>query len=448
MRDLLRMPAPAAIERLTRDHDLDDRAAENLLQYLRDQLQAARAVPDASTIVVERVRDELGDWRICVLSPRGGRVHAPWAMAAAAKIREEAGIDVETLWGDDGFVIRFPDVDTPPDPALLLPGPEEVQALVIRQLGATALFAAKFRENAGRSLLLPKRRPGMRAPLWQQRKRAADLLAVASRFGSFPVLLETYRECLRDYFDMPAVVKTLKDIRSRRIRVVTVDSEKPSPFAASLLFSYVASFLYDGDAPLAERRAQALAVDQAQLRELMGDAELRELLDGNAVDLTEQQLQRLDPKFKAHSEDGVHDMLIALGDLTTAELEARIVSLDGGEVLRALSRARRVLTLRMAGEQRHVAVEDAARYRDGLGIPLPPGVPESLLTPVRDPLGDLALRYARTHAPFTAAEFATRYGMSPESAESQSTATRLELSRRQTKIVPAVPSERRLTTDR
>jgi len=417
MRDLLRMPAPAAIERLTREHDLDARAAENLLQYLRDQLQAARAVPDASTIVVERVRDELGDWRICVLSPRGGRVHAPWAMAAAAKIREEAGIDVETLWGDDGFVIRFPDVDTPPDPALLLPGPEEVQPLVIRQLGATALFAAKFRENAGRSLLLPKRRPGMRAPLWQQRKRAADLLAVASRFGSFPVLLETYRECLRDYFDMPSVVKTLTDVRSRRIRVVTVDSDKPSPFAASLLFSYVASFLYDGDAPLAERRAQALAVDQAQLRELMGDAELRELLDGDAVDLTEQQLQRLDPKFKVHSVDGVHDMLIALGDLTAAELEARIVSLDAADVLRALTRARRVLTLRVAGEQRHVAVEDAARYRDGLGVPLPPGVPEALLAPVRDPLGDLALRYARTHAPFTAADFAARYGMSPEAAE-------------------------------
>ena len=238
-------------------------AAENLLQYLRDQMAATRAVPDASTILIERVRDELGDWRVCVLSPRGGRIHAPWAMAAAAKIREERGIDVETLWGDDGFVVRFPDVDEPPDVRLLLPDPDEVQALVVRQLGATALFAAKFRENAARSLLLPKRRPGMRAPLWQQRKRSADLLAVASKYGSFPVLLETYRECLRDFFDMPALVGTLADVRSRRIRVATADSEQPSPFAASLLFSYVASFLYDGDAPLAERRAQALSVDQA-----------------------------------------------------------------------------------------------------------------------------------------------------------------------------------------
>jgi len=414
---LLRMPPPAAIERLTREHDLDARAAENLVQYLRDQMQAARAVPDATTIVIERVRDELGDWRICVLSPRGGRIHAPWAMAAAAKIREEKGIDVETLWGDDGFVIRFPDVDEPPDPALLLPGPDEVQTLVVRQLGGTALFAAKFRENAGRSLLLPKRRPGMRAPLWQQRKRAADLLAVAARFGSFPVLLETYRECLRDYFDMPALVQTLGDVRSRKIRVATVDSDTPSPFAASLLFSYVASFLYDGDAPLAERRAQALAVDQAQLRELMGDAELRELLDADAIDDIERQLQRLEGRYQTRSIDGVHDMLLGLGDLTEDEIAARVSTPAAAEAAGVLVRLRRALLLRIGGENRYIAVEDAARYRDGLGVPLPHGIPEALLAPVRDPLGDLALRYARTHAPFTAGDLAARYGLTLESAE-------------------------------
>src|SRR5437763_8870178 len=324
--DMLRVPPAVAIERLTQDHDLDARAAENLLQYLRDQMTAARAVPDATTIVVERVRDELGDWRVCVLSPRGGRIHAPWAMAAAAKIREETGVDVEMLWGDDGFVVRFPDVDQPPDPRLLLPDPDEVQPLVVRQLGGTALFAAKFRENAARSLLLPKRRPGMRAPLWQQRKRAADLLAVASRYGSFPVLLETYRECLRDFFDMPALVSPLTDIRSRRVRVATVDSEAPSPFAASLLFSYVASFLYDGDAPLAERRAQALAVDQTQLREIIGDAELRELLDAASMDAVERELQRLDPRFQARTTDAVHDMLLSLGDLSADEIGARTAS--------------------------------------------------------------------------------------------------------------------------
>jgi len=417
MHDLLHLPPAAAVDRLTREHDLDARAAENLLEYLRDQLAAAHAVPDAKTIVIERVRDELGDWRVCVLSPRGGRIHAPWAMAVAAKIREETGADVETLWGDDGFVVRFPDVDQPPDPRLLLPDPDDVQALVVRQLGATALFASKFRENAARSLLLPKRRPGQRAPLWQQRKRAADLLAVASRYGSFPVLLETYRECLRDFFDMPALISTLGDIRSRKIRIATVDSETPSPFASSLLFSYVASFIYDGDAPLAERRAQALAVDQSQLRELLGDAELRELLDAASMDAIERQLQRLDPQYHVKSADGVHDMLLSLGDLTEAEVRERSLTEEVAASVGALAAARRVLLIRIAGDPRVVAVEDAARFRDALGVPMPVGIPESLLQPVRDPLGDLALRYARTHAPFTAPDFASRYGLGVSAAE-------------------------------
>jgi ATP-dependent Lhr-like helicase len=415
-RDLLHMPAAAAVARLIRDHDLEPRAAEQLLDYLREQHSASSAVPDASTVVVERVRDEYGDWRVCVLSPRGGPIHAPWAMAAAAKIREETGVDVETLWGDDGFVVRFPDVDAPPDPQLLIPGPEEIQALVVGQLGATALFAAKFRENAARSLLLPKRRPGRRVPLWQQRKRAADLLAVASRYGSFPVILETYRECLRDFFDMPSLTRTLEDIQRRRVRLVTVDAEQPSPFAASLLFSYVASFLYDGDAPLAERRAQALAVDQAQLRELIGDAELRELLDAEAIDAVERQLQRLDEKYHARTVDAVHDMLLALGDLSDEELSARS-AIDARDAVSRLASARRAIRVRVAGDPRVIAVEDAARYRDALGVPLPPGLPEALLEPVRDPIGDLALRYARTHAPFPAADFAARFALGLEEAE-------------------------------
>jgi ATP-dependent Lhr-like helicase len=415
--DLLRLPPAAAIERLTRLHDLDARAAENLLQYLRDQQAVTHAVPDAVTIVIERVRDELGDWRVCVLSPRGGRVHAPWAMAVAAKIREATGADVETLWADDGFVVRFPDVDVPPDPTLLMPDPDEVQALVVRQLGSTALFAAKFRENAARSLLLPRRRAGQRTPLWQQRKRASDLLAVASRYGSFPVLLETYRECLRDFFDMPALVATLADVRSRKIRMVTVDSETPSPFASSLLFSYVASFIYDADAPLAERRAQALAVDHAQLRELLGDAELRELLDAESMESVASQLQRLDPDYRVKSADGVHDMLLSLGDLSDEEIRARSASADVASSVAALVSARRALRVRIAGEPRFVAIEDAARVRDALGVPLPVGIPEALLEPVADPLGDLARRYARTHAPFAATEFASRYGLATSAAE-------------------------------
>ncbi len=279
------------------------------------------------------------------------------------------------------------------------------------------MFAAKFRENAARSLLLPKRRPGMRAPLWQQRKRASDLLAVAARFGSFPVLLETYRECLRDFFDMPALVSTLADVRSGTIRTAIVDSEKPSPFAASLLFTYVASFIYDGDAPLAERRAQALSVDQTQLRELLGDAELRELLDADAIDAIEQQLQRLDPRYHVRSADGLHDLLLGLGDLRDDEIRARSISVDVAASIRSLVADRRAIAVRIAGDPRFIAVEDAARFRDALGVALPLGVPESLLEPVRDPLGDLARRYARTHAPFTSADFAGRYGLGPAAAE-------------------------------
>ncbi|MEO8069791.1 MAG: DEAD/DEAH box helicase [Acidobacteriota bacterium] len=409
-RRIVQWPQQAAMTHLTREHDLEPGAAENLVRYIHDQA-ASGGVPDAETIVIERVRDELGDWRICVLSPRGGRIHAPWCMAAAAKIQRETGIDVETLWADDGFVVRFPDVDAPPDPALLIPDPEEVEALVLRQLGSTALFAARFRENAGRSLLLPKRRAGSRTPLWQQRKKAGDLLAVAARFGSFPILLETYRECLRDIFDLPALVDTLLQLRKRTIRLQVIDPPTPSPFAASLLFGYVANFLYDGDAPLAERRAQALSVNQTQLRELIGDAELRDLMDAGEMAALELQLQHLDAAHLARSVDAVHDLLLEVGDLTAGEIIARVTPGIGAAILEELVAARRVLILPVAGELRHVAVEDAARYRDALGVPLPPGVPAALLAPVADPTGDLVSRFARTHAPFVATDVARRLGL-------------------------------------
>jgi ATP-dependent Lhr-like helicase len=426
-RDLVRWPDATAVAHLTREHDLDPTAAENLVRYVRDQA-AAGAVPDADTVVIERVRDELGDWRVCLLSPRGGRIHAPWCMAVAGIIRRELGVDVETLWSDDGFVIRMPDVDTPPDPDWLLPDPEEVEALVLQQLGGTALFAARFRENAGRSLLLPKRRAGSRAPLWQQRKKAGDLLAVAARFGSFPVLLETYRECLRDIFDMPALVDTLLQIRKRTIKVAVVDPEAPSPFAASLLFGYVANFLYDGDAPLAERRAQALSVDQTQLRDLIGDAELRDLFDAGEMASVELQLQRLDSSRHARSADGVHDMLIEIGDLTADEIAARSEAGVAGRAIAELVRARRIVSVPVAAEQRYVAIEDAARYRDALGVPLPPGIPAALRQPVADPVGDLVSRFARTHGPFHPADAAKRLGM-PEGVVRAAVATLVERGR-------------------
>ncbi|MEO6222289.1 MAG: helicase-related protein, partial [Vicinamibacterales bacterium] len=409
-RDLARLSIPAALTRLTSQHSLEPVAAENLVRYVRDQA-AAGALPDADTIVIERVRDELGDWRVCVLSPRGSRIHAPWCMAVVARIKQQLGLDVETLWSDDGMVIRFPDVATPPDPQLVLPEPEEVEALVLRQLGSTALFAARFRENAGRALLLPKRRPGQRAPLWQQRKKATDLLAVASRFGSFPIVLETYRECLRDVFDMPALLDTLRAVQQHRIKVKIVDPDTPTPFASSLMFSYVANFLYDGDAPLAERRAQALSVDPAQLRELIGDTDLRDLLDAADVAALELDIQRLSEARHARSADGLHDLLLEIGDLSLDGLHARARPGVVADALPALQRARRIVEVPVAGERRWIAVEDAARYRDALGAPLPVGLPASLLERVPDALGDLVSRYARTHAPFTTPDVAARFGI-------------------------------------
>ena len=296
-RELLRLPRPVAFTKLVEEHSLEANAAENLLHYLEEQVIATQRVPSDEDVVIEICRDELGDRRVCVMTPFGTRVHAPWCMAVTAKLRSERGLEVESLWSDDGFVIRIPDSDEAIASELLLPSPQEFRELVVRQLGSTSLFAAKFREAAGRALLLPKRRAGLRAPLWQQRKRAADLLAVAARFSSFPILLETYRECLRDVFDLPAAAQILSSIQRGEIRVTRVESEKPSPFAASLLFSYVANYIYDGDAPLAERRAQALSIDQSQLQEILGDSDLRELLDPAALDEVESRLQGLEPDY-------------------------------------------------------------------------------------------------------------------------------------------------------
>jgi len=417
VRELREMPRNAAIVRLTREHDLDQLAAENVLRYLADQEVATESVPDDRTIVVERVRDELGDWRVCVMTPFGSRVHAPWAMAVTGRLRAAGGADVETMWSEDGFVIRFPEADSAPDTDALFPEPQEAAEFVQRQLGSTALFAAKFREAAARALLLPRRRADGRTPLWQQRKRAYDLLSVAARYPQFPMLLETYRECLRDVFDMPALSEILRSIAQRQIRVHTVDSRTPSPFAAALLFSYVANYIYDGDAPLAERRAQALSIDQEQLRELLGDADLRELLDLNAIEETEEQLQMLAPDYRARNMDGIHDMLLRLGDLNRANLLRRVTSPEVAITVDRLQKSRRVLELRIAGEKRLIAVEDVARYRDALGIPLPPGLPTAFLAPVPEPIVDLIRRYARTHGPFTTVEAAHRFAVPVETAE-------------------------------
>jgi ATP-dependent Lhr-like helicase len=402
-----------AHRRLVGDHGLDTSAAHNLLRYLVDQREATGAIPSDRVLVVERFQDEIGDQCITILSPFGSRVHAPWVTAASARIRQELGLEPDTMWSDDGMVFRLPDADEVPDDALLFPDPEEVEALVVEQLSATSLFAARFRENAGRALLLPKRRPGQRTPLWAQRRRSAQLLQVASRFSDFPIILETYRECLRDVFDLPGLQGVLQEVKDRRILVSKVESRTPSPFASSLLFNYVANFMYEGDAPLAERRTQMLTLDHAQLRELLGEPELRELLDAEAIREVAARLQRVaaDSRRVKHA-DGLHDLLLSLGDLSRAEIvERSIPDAPVDAWLDELLTVRRVVALNVGDERRFVAVEDMARYRDGLGLVPPMGLPASLLEPVADPLGDLIGRYARTHGPFTVDAVARRYGL-------------------------------------
>ncbi|NYI03068.1 Lhr family helicase [Allostreptomyces psammosilenae] len=488
VREVGALDEPAARARLA-EAGLDAWATDNLLSYLAEQREATGHLPDDRTIVVERFRDELGDWRVVVHSPFGAQVHAPWALALGARLSERFGYDAQVMHGDDGIVLRLPDsdllawdapgwdpadwgaavtaaggpegtartapahadgsdaddfdvltgftgLDLPAPPAAsvrpaapppLAPAspdpdtpplgaddavfpPEEIEPLVTEHVGGSALFAARFRECAARALLLPRRTPGRRTPLWQQRQRAAQLLQVAADFGSFPIVLETVRECLQDVFDVPGLVELMGDIRSRAVRVVEVTTPEPSPFARSLLFGYVAQFLYEGDSPLAERRAAALSLDSRLLSELLGQAELRELLDPQALAELEEELQRLTPDRAARDAEGVADLLRMLGPLDDDALRARGGRLEWAEELR---RARRVIQVRIAGRAHWAAVEDAGRLRDALGTPLPVGVPEAFTEPVRDPLGDLLSRWARTHGPFTAQAAAAAFGLGP-----------------------------------
>ena len=407
VRALGRAGPDEAGERL-RAAGLDDYAAGNLLAYLDEQRQATGHLPDDRTIVVERFRDELGDWRLAVHTPLGAGVHAPWALALGARLRERYGVEAQIMHADDGIVARVPDTDVPPEADLLLFDPDEIDAVVRAELGGSALFASRFRECAGRALLLPRRNPGRRTPLWQQRQRSAALLEVAAGYGEFPLVLETMRECLQDVFDTPALVGLMREVGSRRVRLVEVDTPEPSPFARTLLFGYVAAFMYEGDAPLAERRAQALSLDSSLLAELLGQAELRELIDPGALATVEAELQRLAPDRRARDAEGVADLLRLVGDLTTDEVVAR-----GGtpEWLAELERAHRAIQVRLAGEARWAAAEDAGRLRDALGIPTPVGVPAAFTEAVRDPVGDLVSRYARTHGPFDVAALAGRLGI-------------------------------------
>jgi ATP-dependent helicase Lhr and Lhr-like helicase len=401
---------------------LDEWAADNLLAYLNEQRQATGHLPDDRTIVVERFRDEIGDWRVVVHSPFGAQVHAPWALAMAARLRERFGVDVQAMHADDGIVLRLPDLEVEDVPGgsldiadVVLMEPDTVEDLVTTEVGGSALFASRFRECAARALLLPRRRPDRRQPLWQQRQRAAQLLQVASQYASFPIVLETVRECLQDVYDVPGLLALQRDLAARRVRIIEVETTTPSPFASSLLFGYVAAFLYEGDSPLAERRAAALALDPTLLSELLGRGEgasLRDLLDPEAVIRTETELQRLTPDRAAKDGEAVADLVRTLGPIATNQVARRTTDPSSApHWLADLEGERRLIRVRVGGEERWSAIEDAGRLRDALGTPLPVGVPEVFLAPEPDPLGDLARRYARTHGPFTAHDLAAWLGL-------------------------------------
>ncbi len=404
-REIASQSEAAAESFLQTRHGLETRAAKNLVRYVHEEQRIAGQVPSDRTIVIERFIDEVGDTRVCLLSPFGGRVHAPLATAISERCRTELNIELECVWSDDGIVLRFPGTESIPEIRRLFPTADDVEDIVVRAVGGSALFAARFRECAGRALLLPRHAPGKRSPLWAQRKRARDLLAVASRYASFPILLETYREVLRDAFDLPALTKILGRIESREIMVHEVETRAPSPFAASLLFGYVGNFMYDLDMPLAERKAQRLAVDHARLRELLGEAELRELLDPESIKALEKSLQRLDGKRPIQHEDDLHDLLLSIGDLSKEEIEIR----GGKPFVGELEKVGRIVGFTVSGQWRFVAVEDAARYRDALGVRLPPGLPAALLESATEPLVGLVSRYARTHGPFHAEDVAKRF---------------------------------------
>ncbi|HEX5526420.1 MAG TPA: DEAD/DEAH box helicase [Solirubrobacterales bacterium] len=402
---------------LAAEYDLDERAANNLVSYLREQQQATRVVPSDETIVVERFRDEIGDWRLCILSPYGGRVHAAWGLALAAKIRDERDLEADAIWSDDGIVIHLPDADEPPPADLVLIDPDQIEDLVVGELSGSALFGARFRENASRSLLIPRAYPGKRTPLWQQRLKSQSLLEVARDFPRFPVVLETYRECLRDVLDLPALAELLEKLHSRALSLVEVETPTASPFASSLLFDYVATYMYEGDTPNAERRAAALALDRDLLRELLGQEELRELIDPEALEEVEAQLQHRTEAGRAGDRDALQQLLRNLGDLTVEECEERVAEgYSAKSMLEKLVGERRVAKVRVAGEERYIAAEDAGLYRDALGVPEPPGLPETFLEEHPDAMRALVRRYARTHGPFPTAQLAERYGVDPSPA--------------------------------
>ncbi len=435
--------ARTALERspqeLEEQYHLDPLATRNLLEFLREQQDATRVIPSDRTIVVERFRDEIGDWRLCVLSPYGGRVHAAWALALSARLRDELGLESDAIWSDEGIIVHLPDADDPPGADTVLLDPETIEDQVVAELASSALFGARFRENAARALLIPRAYPGRRTPLWQQRLKAQSLLEVAKRYADFPIILETYRECLRDVLDVPGLQELLTRLHTRELSLVEVETPTASPFASALLFDYVATYMYEGDTPNAERRAAALSLDRDLLRELLGQEELRDLIDPGALDALEADLQHRSDRTRAASSDALGDVLRRVGDLTTEEAQDRVLAgLDAEAFLDTLRRERRAVRVRIAGEERWIAADDAGLFRDAVGAVPPGGLPEVFLAATERPLEELLRRYASTHGPFTTADVRARYGVDVSSAL-DALETRGELVRGELRPNPQTP---------
>jgi ATP-dependent Lhr-like helicase len=410
--------APAASDARLRQTGLDDSAARNLTTYLAEQAAASGALPTDTTIVFERFRDELGDWRVCVHSPLGSAVLTPWALAIEQASRERYGMEVQATATNDGIVLRVPDTESePPNADLIMFDPDTLESVITAEVGSSALFASRFRECAARALLLPRRDPKARSPLWQQRMRSAQLLSVAAHYPEFPIVLETMRECLTDVFDLDGLMEVQRQLAARSIRLVEVETREPSPFAKSLLFGYVGAFVYEGDVPLAEKKAAALALDPNLLAELLGKDGLKQLLDGEVIAETEADLQGLSADRRASTREQLYDLLRTAGPFTPAELAERTADLDVAAALAALVADRRTVEVRIAGQDMVAVTEDVPRLRDGLGIPVPPGVAASFTETSARPIEDLALRWARTHGPFVASTLARRYGLGLAVAE-------------------------------
>jgi ATP-dependent Lhr-like helicase len=411
---------PAAARTRLYEAGLDEFAANNLVSYLAEQQAATGTLPTDQTVVFERFRDELGDWRVCVHCPLGTGVLSPWALAVEHAARERYGMDVQATATNDGMVLRIPDTESePPSAELIVCDPELIESVISDEVGSSALFAARFRENAARALLLPRRDPRLRSPLWQQRMRSAQLLTVAAQYPEFPIVLETMRECLNDVFDLEGLLEVQRQVASRSLRIVEVETREPSPFARSLLFGYVGAFVYEGDVPLAERKAAALALDATLLAELLGKDGIKQLLDADVIARVEADLQCLSAERQVTTLEQAFDLLRTAGPFTPVELAERAApGIDVAEVIDTLIKDRRVVELRIAGQEMLAVAEDIPRLRDGLGIPVPPGVGATFIAAAEHPIDDLVLRWARTHGPFVASAIAQRYGLGRAIVES------------------------------